>query len=131
MFILAAFLLVPDSVAAQNLGLDLVGNAANTAGYAPATETSFATTLGRAIRVVLSFLGVVFTILTVYAGLLWMTARGNDTQVETAKKTLQNALIGLVIAVASYSITGFVMRAFQESTPVVENPDSTPSEEEE
>lgn len=116
--LVGTLVLLPDVAAAQNLGFDLVSNAANTAGFAEANETTFATTLGRVIRIALSFVGVIFTLLTVYAGFLWMTARGNESQVEQAKKTLQNALIGLVIAIASYSITGFVIRAIETGSPV-------------
>ncbi len=60
------------------------------------------------ISFILSFLGVIFLVLTIYAGFLWMTARGNDTQVAKAKEMLTNAVIGLVIITAAYSITAFV-----------------------
>lgn len=105
---------IPFFVGAQNLGLDIVGDAGATAGYDAATnETTFATTIGTGIRVLLSFVGIIFTVLTVYSGILWMTARGNESQVEDAKKTLQNSLIGLLIAIGSYSISGFVIQAFE------------------
>lgn len=109
-------IILPLAVMAQDLGIDLVGDAGDKAGFAAADETTVATTVGRAIRILLSMVGVVFTVLTVYAGILWMTARGNEGQVETAKKTLQNSIIGLMIAIGAYSITGFVIRAFESGT---------------
>lgn len=60
------------------------------------------------IAFILSFLGVVFLVLTIYAGFLWMTARGNEAQVSKAKDMLTNAVIGLIIITAAYSITAFV-----------------------
>ena len=37
-----------------------------------------------------------------------MTARGNDAQIKKAKDLLMNAIIGLVIITAAYSLTAFV-----------------------
>ena len=107
-------LVLPLLVQTQDLGIGLVTDAGTTAGFDGSTnETTFATTIGRAIRLVLSFVGIGFTVLIVYAGILWMTARGNESQVETAQKTMQNAIIGLLIAIGSYSISGFIIQAFE------------------
>ena len=59
------------------------------------------------IRVVLSFIAIILICLNVYAGYLWMTAGGNSEQVEQAKTTLRNGIIGLVLILAAYSITIF------------------------
>ncbi len=66
------------------------------------------TKVGNIIGIVLSFVGVIFLILTIYAGVLWMTAQGNDTQVAKAKDMLTNGIIGLVIVLAAYAITSFI-----------------------
>lgn len=60
------------------------------------------------ISLILSFLGVIFLVITIYAGFLWMTANGNDTQIKKAKDLLMNAIVGLVIITAAYSLTAFV-----------------------
>jgi hypothetical protein len=39
-----------------------------------------------------------------------MTARGNEEQVEKAKKVIQNAVIGLIIVILAYAITLFIGR---------------------
>ena len=59
------------------------------------------------IKIVLSFVGMIFLVLTIYAGIMWMTAGGNDEQVEKAKKTLTRSVIGLIIITSSYSISLF------------------------
>lgn len=131
-FVLCGFLyyMTPAIVDAQNLGLDMASGAATTAGFDSATnQTTFATTIGRGIRVLLSFVGIGFTVLVVYSGIVWMTARGNDSQIETSKKTLQNAIIGLLIALSAYSISGFIIQAFEtgsRSRTPIEDPDKTP-----
>mgnify|MGYP007077428116 CR=1 FL=1 len=114
---LSLFLLVFGVFTAQaqvNIGIGdggLASNAAAEAGYdvGGTTETSFAETIGNGVQLVLSFLGIIFTLLILYAGFLWMNARGQEDQVKKAQQTIQMALIGLVIVLASYAITAFVM----------------------
>ncbi len=104
---------------AQNLGIDAVHKAGTEAGFERATETSFSENVGRAITILFSILGVLFTILIVYAGYLWMTARGNDEFVTKAKNILSTSIIGLIILLMAYSITRFVVpRLLQGSVNV-------------
>lgn len=63
------------------------------------------------VGVLLSLTGIVLTLLFLYAGFLWFSARGNDDQVMQAKKTLTNAVVGLIIVAMSYAIVTFVIRA--------------------
>lgn len=71
-------------------------------------STSLAVTAGQITLIALSFLGVVFVSLAVYAGYLWMTAHGNQTQVDKAKDILSNAVIGLFITFGSYALTTII-----------------------
>lgn len=66
--------------------------------------------LSVAIKVVLGFLGVIFLFLTLQAGFKWMTAQGNEKNVEEAKTSLKNAIMGLVIVLLAYAITVAVFR---------------------
>lgn len=70
------------------------------------------------ISALLSILSLIFIILLLYAGFIWMTARGEEQQVNKAKDTIQMAVIGLVVIMAAYSITYFVFKAlpFKGST---------------
>ncbi len=60
------------------------------------------------IRTFLTILGTLYLAYTVYAGYLWMTAAGDDEQINTAKATLRRATLGVVIVLMAYSITRFV-----------------------
>lgn len=62
------------------------------------------------MEAVLSLIGVILIVLILYAGILWMTARGNDEQVERARKYIANAIIGLIIVLMAYTITIFVVQ---------------------
>ena len=68
----------------------------------------------RIINVALGVLGTIATILVFYAGFLWMTAAGDDEQIGKAKSIMTAAIIGLIVILASYSIsTFFVKSAYQ------------------
>ncbi|MEK7625397.1 MAG: pilin [Patescibacteria group bacterium] len=71
-------------------------------------QGDFATTVGTVVKGILSVVGTVFLLFTVYAGVMWMTAQGNEDRVTKAKDTIQAAVIGLFIVMAAYAITAFV-----------------------
>ena len=48
----------------------------------------------------------------IYGGILWMTSRGNEKQVEKAKQVILQAAIGLVIILLAWAIVFFVVRTF-------------------
>ncbi|MBD3311357.1 MAG: hypothetical protein GF349_02570 [Candidatus Magasanikbacteria bacterium] len=110
-------LIIPVSVFAIDLGTGLTEDAALRAGYsAGTTETTFAETLGTVVKAALSLVGIIFTLLLVYAGYLWMTARGEEDKVNKATKIIQAAIVGLIITLAAYSITNFVVPRVLERT---------------
>lgn len=67
--------------------------------------------VGSGINVLLSILGIVFVVLVVYAGFLYLTSQGEETNVKKAKKLLTQSIIGLVIIVAAYAISSYVIDA--------------------
>jgi hypothetical protein len=67
--------------------------------------------IGAIIGTFLSFLGIIFLSLIMYGGFIWMTAGGNETKVIKAKQVLQQAIIGVIIVMAAYSITAFVFHS--------------------
>lgn len=60
------------------------------------------------INWLLSFLGLIFMILIIYGGFLWMTAHGEEEQITKAKNILKSSMIGLAIVMASYGIAKYV-----------------------
>lgn len=91
-------------------------NAQKSSGFAEANETTLSENVGKIINIALSLVGTVFTILIVYAGIKWMTAQGDSTKIDTAKNTLISSVIGLVIVLAAYSISNFVVAKLVENT---------------
>jgi hypothetical protein len=74
------------------------------------------TIIGKIIAVVLSVLGVIFLILLIYAGAIWMTAGGDGKKVDKAKSILINAVVGLVLTISAYAISTFVLNLLGSST---------------
>ncbi|MEK7167242.1 MAG: IPT/TIG domain-containing protein [Patescibacteria group bacterium] len=64
------------------------------------------------INIVLGFLGIIAIILIIYAGLIWMTAHGDEEKIKTAKKILIDAVIGLAIVLSAFIIVSFILKAF-------------------
>lgn len=72
--------------------------------------------LGMLISVLLGVLGIIFLVLVIWAGFLWMTAGGDDKKVGKAKGILVTAVIGLVILLSAYAISSFVLNQLIEAT---------------
>lgn len=66
------------------------------------------------ISLVLSFLGIVLVVMIIWAGIMWMTAGGEKGNVQKAKDMIKNSVIGLLIVIASYAITSFVISSFDK-----------------
>jgi len=64
--------------------------------------------IGKIVGAALAFVGVLFFLLMIYGGILWMTARGNEQQVGKAKELIISAVIGLIIVLSAYAITVYV-----------------------
>jgi hypothetical protein len=78
-------------------------------------STTLPDLIGSIINAVLGVLGIILLIYIVYAGFLWMTAAGDEGKVKTAKTMIQNAIIGLVLILASVAIANFVIGALTQA----------------
>ena len=77
---------------------------------------SLSLVVSQIIKILLSFLGVIFIILIVYAGFVWMTSAGNDDKIRKAKATMAAAIVGLAVVLAAYIVTYFVIDQLLEAT---------------
>ena len=102
---------------AVDIGTNKVRNAAETAGFdKTTTDTTLSATIGFTINVLLTFVGTIFLALTVYAGLMWMTARENEEQATKAKGTIRTSIIGLVLCIGAYTLTTFILPRIMSKT---------------
>jgi len=68
------------------------------------------------INAFLSLIGVILLAYLLYAGYKWMTAHGEEKKVDQAKETIQRAITGIIIIVAAYAISVFVMSRLEAGT---------------
>lgn len=116
-------LVTPGFVFADKFGID---SAAQGTDLIQTTQT-IPEIIGSIIGIALSFVGIVFFLLVLYAGFTWMTAFGNEEKVTTSKSIMEHAAIGLIIVLSAYAISKFVFGALaigqtsnqsQNNTPV-------------
>lgn len=115
LFILGIFLVgifVAHPVHAQ----DVVQNLATVGQSAGLGNVGLYTIIGRIIKIFFGILAAVALVLIIFAGYKWMTAAGDEKQVEDAKNILKNGIIGLVIISTSFAITQFVMSKLTGAT---------------
>lgn len=114
--ILAGFLTIlalPYLVSASGI-IDTLKEVGPQAGYSDATdETSVSAIAGTIVATILGLLGVVFIILIIYAGIMWMTAGGEEAKVEKAQTILKNAIIGLILTVSATAVYYVVKTIFR------------------
>ena len=99
---------------AQTLAADPLG--VDYGQYSGLSNQDVRISVARVIKFILGFLGLIFVILTLYAGFMWMTSAGNDDKVSKAKQILWGAVIGVAIVLGAYAITDFVITNLYEAT---------------
>lgn len=73
-------------------------------------------TIAAIINVALSLLGIVAVVIILAGGFTWMTAGGNEENVEKAKKMIFAGVIGLAIILSAYAIAKFVVDNLIQAT---------------
>jgi hypothetical protein len=111
-----ATLLLPLGARAQDLGGRLLEESATGSRGGGYQAKGIPEIVGAVISTLIALLGVIFLILLVYGGYLWMIARGNDELVTKAKDTIRSAIIGLIILLSAYAITAFVVSGLTRAT---------------
>lgn len=88
---------------------DLTSNLVSVNSDAGLGSSELTATIGLLIQALLSILGVIFLLLIIYAGFMWMTAAGESKKVDKSKDILITAVVGLVILLSAYAISNFVI----------------------
>lgn len=76
---------------------------------------------GGIVRSALTLIGLIFFILTVYGGFLYLTAGGNEETVKKARSVISRAAIGMLIVLFAGAITQFITTQITQSPT---NPDA-------
>ncbi len=118
---LSVFSLQPATAQNETVALNLsnssefLSTAGDKAGYDPEKQ-DINPIIARVIKIWLSVFGIIFLVLIIYGGFIWMTAGGSEEKVTKARQIIINSAIGLAIVMMAYAITWFVIYQLSEAT---------------
>jgi len=105
------FLLATDAGNTVLGGLNTAAGSTGAGYVTSGSATPISMVIGNMISVILGISGILFLCLMVYAGILYLTANGEEAGVKKAKKLITSSIIGIIIIMSSYAITAYVVAA--------------------
>jgi len=115
----------PAESKAKNYGLDTTAKEGMGVEKATIDSNNVPIIIGKIVGTGLAFLGVVFFVLILYAGLGWILSMGNEEKIKQSKDMIIAAVLGLIVVLGAYAITMLIPIIFEGSainqtvTPVV------------
>ena len=119
-FIISPVVLNSRGVFAQDNARQAIRQTAGEAGLL--NDSSVVSIVGNIVFVILGLLGIIFIILIIYGGFTRMTAGGNQEAIKKSTGIITSAAIGLLIILASYAITAFVLSRIEFGTQTGDAP---------
>ncbi|PJA47193.1 hypothetical protein CO172_02765 [Candidatus Uhrbacteria bacterium CG_4_9_14_3_um_filter_36_7] len=92
-------------------GLTGAQKSVQTIGTQTGTQANLPTLVGNIINVVLGILGIVLVGMLIWAGVMYLTSKGEAEKTKTAIKLITQSIIGIIIILAAYAIANFVITA--------------------
>lgn len=109
---------------ADSSGLNTTGD--NAYGEQTPEQLSVTAFIGeKLLKPVLGLVGLTFLVLTVYAGILWMTSAGDEKRIKQAKDILVTSVLGAIIIASAYVITNTII-GYLSGPPVAAAVTTTP-----
>lgn len=65
------------------------------------------------INTMLFIVGLLAVIMIIYAGIRFVTAHGDEKQVESARQTIIYSVVGLIVAILAYALVNWVFAQFK------------------
>jgi hypothetical protein len=90
-------------------GLGALKESVNTLTKAGGVTKSLEQVIGGYIKTALVLVGTLFMALTFYGGYIWFIAREDEEEAKRARSIISTALIGLIIVLAAYFVTYFII----------------------
>ncbi|MFH1253648.1 MAG: hypothetical protein V1664_04985 [Candidatus Uhrbacteria bacterium] len=88
-------------------GLDVTAVAGGFASDAPSVYEI----VGRSINVLLTLIGVLLLVMTVYGGFQYVMSHGDKEKAAKAQKLITYTVLGAVIILSAFAISGFILDA--------------------
>jgi len=80
-------------------------------------DNDLSTIIGKIVGAGLAFLGVIFFVLILYAGLSWILSMGNEEKITESKNMIIAAVLGLIVVLGAYAITMIIPMIFTDAVP--------------
>ncbi len=61
------------------------------------------------IRYALSFLALAAVIMIIFGGFLWLVSGGDEERINSAKRTISGAIVGLIIVLLAWAFVSFIV----------------------
>lgn len=103
---------------AVNASIDYLDSTAGQAKIIPMNDqgkpllggvSNISTIIGNVINIGLAIFTIVFFILIIYGGVIWLTAGGDSAKADKARTTLTNAVLGIIVIIIAYLLTNFIL----------------------
>lgn len=101
---------------APAMALDIFGGACSNQPDNPVCDASgdddILTLISNIINTLLFLIGIAAVVVIIIGGFRYVAANGDTGAMATAKNTILYAVVGLVVAIASFAIVNFVLERF-------------------
>lgn len=82
-------------------------------GYDPGSAMNDDIAFTHVLELVYLWAGIVAVIVLIIAGFFFVTSRGDATQMKRSKDAIRGAVIGLIVVMAAFAITRFIIGGTQ------------------
>lgn len=115
-FIFGSFALANGHITNALGGVNTTAGAAEISPLAGDATTGLTTIIGLAINLLFGAVTVVFLTIILIGGYIWMTSRGNQEQIDRAKKFIVNGIFGMMVIFLSYAVVTVVLFFLSNAT---------------
>lgn len=89
-----------------------IGFPENFSGF---SSQDLTTTISSIVRIIIGFLGILVLVAIIFGGVKMMVSRGDPDEVGKGRQAVVAGAIGLIIVLAAYAISSFVISSLTEA----------------
>ncbi len=102
--------LAAGNLTTNDLGVQYINNDIKLGNRDPRTMVA------QIINTAMSILGIIAVVIILMGGFKWMTSMGNEDKVGEAKQLMGAGVIGLVIILAAWGLSTFILNSLMQAT---------------
>lgn len=109
---LTVITIVAFSLLTSTAGAQLInpGDVPQNISQATGGESSARALVLNIVNFFLGFLGIIAVIMIIYGGIMYVTAAGDQTKIDNAKKIIMYAIVGIIIVLISFALVNTVIQ---------------------